>query len=210
MSHWHLEHVIQCHFGLVGSFLHRSIHWWSHLLLVSAVALLNLVPRMLCVSTPIASVLGCSWPLRSCFPRERVCLLGLQSSFAYSYVAHWCSASPTALLHSCRGLHIWTWATVTNFLYTHVKLGECLKTEEVPTRVLCHRRTNWIGCVLCVLVPEIIYLKPCVLTVKHCPPSAADEWQYLAIFWVLTAMLSKIRVVYWLVKLSTFRNIVMP
>jgi hypothetical protein len=92
MPPWHLEPITQFHFGLDGWYLHHYMHWCSHLLLKSA-EFVNLVLRVLCLSTPFAPVFGCSWPV-SCYILDRVCpsgLLSLRSPFAYSYVPHWYS-----------------------------------------------------------------------------------------------------------------------
>lgn len=52
--------------------LHHKIHRFSHFLLVSAEAV-NLVLRVLCVSTLFAPCFGFSWPASSCYSLERVC-----------------------------------------------------------------------------------------------------------------------------------------
>jgi hypothetical protein len=55
---------------------HHNLHWCSHFILMSA-GFVTLVLRI-CVSTPFAPVVGCSWPL-SCYPLEHICPTGFRS-----------------------------------------------------------------------------------------------------------------------------------
>jgi len=77
MSHWHLELVLQFHFGLVSQYLHRAIHWCSHLLLLLA-EFVTVIIRMLCVSTQFAPLFGWPRPQSCCYSPEHVCPPGLR------------------------------------------------------------------------------------------------------------------------------------
>jgi hypothetical protein len=88
---------------MVGWYLHHSIHWRWHFLLMSA-DFFALVFTNVVYIHPVRSRFWMLVTVSSCYSLERGWPSGLQSPsspFAYSYVPHWCSLCPSALVHSC-------------------------------------------------------------------------------------------------------------